>query len=147
MLYAIVFAHVPPSVGVSVYHQQKAHEYACVCSRGERRAPSPETDRPVMGDHWKIGRGFPYLSVYGSVVCKKCMPYSEVARRSCLLIDCVFLICLDAEEGGRDSGKVLESSRSAAAANSCSLCTYRIWAAWPLLHQGVCMDVINRDLG
>lgn len=51
------------------------------------------------------------------------------------------------EEVERDSGKELESSGSATATDSCSLYTYRICAGWPLVHQWVCMDVINRDLG
>ncbi len=73
MLYAIVFAHVPPSVCVSVYLHHQEHEYAYVCSHRERRAHSVETDHPMMGDHWKIGLIFhTYLSMEMSCIKNVC---------------------------------------------------------------------------
>lgn len=73
MLCVIVFAHVPPSVCVSMYLLQQAHEYACVCSHGELRALSEETDHPMMGDHWKIGLIFhTHLSMEMSYIKNLC---------------------------------------------------------------------------
>ena len=138
--------YLPLWVSVCTISRKRMNMHVCVHA-GSDVLPRQRPIAPWWAITGRLDGVFPYISVYGSVAYKKCVPYSEVAPRSFLLIDRVFLICLDTEEGGRDSGKVLESSRSAAAANSCSLCTYRICAAWSLLHQGVCMDVINRDLG
>lgn len=80
MLCVIVFAHIPPSVCVSVYFQQQVHEYAHVCSHGDRRALSAETDHHMMADHRKIGlifHTYPSMEIY-----KTFMPFSEVAPPS-----------------------------------------------------------------
>lgn len=77
--FAIVFAHVPSSVCVPL----PARAWICMCVFTQGPTCSLSRDwSPHDGRSLEDWTDFPYLSIYGNVKFKKCMPFSEVAAQS-----------------------------------------------------------------